>query len=25
MPNFQPSPGKEDKSFFDRVKDVFGG
>ncbi|MCB0528288.1 MAG: molecular chaperone DnaJ [Saprospiraceae bacterium] len=24
MPNFQPTPGKEDKSFFDRVKDVFG-
>ena len=25
MPNFKPSPGKEDRSFFDRVKDVFGG
>ncbi|MBK7937263.1 MAG: molecular chaperone DnaJ [Lewinellaceae bacterium] len=25
MPNFKPTPGKEDRSFFDRVKDVFGG
>lgn len=24
MPNFKPAPGKEDKSFFDRVKDAFG-
>ncbi len=24
MPNFQPTPGKEDKSFFERVKDIFG-
>jgi molecular chaperone DnaJ len=24
MPNFKPNPGKEDRSFFDRVKDVFG-
>ncbi len=24
MPNFQPSPGKEDRSFFERVKDIFG-
>lgn len=24
MPNFQPNPGKEDKSFFERVKDIFG-
>ncbi|MFN4081265.1 MAG: molecular chaperone DnaJ [Saprospiraceae bacterium] len=24
MPNFQPTPGKEDKSFFDRIRDVFG-
>jgi molecular chaperone DnaJ len=24
MPNFKPTPGKEDKSFFDRVKDIFG-
>lgn len=23
MPNFQPAPGKEDKSFFDRIRDVF--
>jgi molecular chaperone DnaJ len=23
MPNFQPNPNKEDKSFFDRVKDIF--
>lgn len=23
MPNFKPAPGKEDKSFFERVKDVF--
>jgi len=23
MPNFKPSPGKDDKSFFERVKDVF--
>lgn len=25
MPNFNPTPSKEDKSFFDRVKDIFGG
>lgn len=25
MPNFKPTPGKDDKSFFDRVKDMFGG
>ena len=24
MPNFQPTPGKEDRSFFDKVKDIFG-
>jgi molecular chaperone DnaJ len=24
MPNFMPSPGKEDRSFFDRIKDIFG-
>lgn len=24
MPNFKPTPGKEDKSLFDRVKDIFG-
>lgn len=24
MPNFQPTPNKEDKSFFDRIKDIFG-
>jgi molecular chaperone DnaJ len=23
MPNFQPNPGKEDRNFFDRVKDFF--
>ncbi len=23
MPNFKPSPGKDDKGFFDRVKDMF--
>ena len=23
MPNFQPTPGKEDKTFIDRVKDIF--
>jgi molecular chaperone DnaJ len=23
MPNFRPNPNKEDKSFFDRVKDIF--
>lgn len=23
MPNFKPAPDKEDKSFFERVKDVF--
>lgn len=23
MPNFKPSPSKEDRSFFDRVKDIF--
>jgi len=22
-PNFKPQPGKSDKSFFDRVKEVF--
>lgn len=25
MPNFQPKPEREDKSFFDRIRDVFGG
>ncbi len=25
MPNFQPTPGKEDRSFFDRIRDIFGG
>jgi molecular chaperone DnaJ len=24
MPNFQPNPAKEDKSFFEKMKDVFG-
>jgi molecular chaperone DnaJ len=24
MPNFKPNPGKDDKSFFDKVKDIFG-
>lgn len=24
MPGFQPDPGKDDKSFIDRVKDIFG-
>lgn len=24
LPNFQPAPGKDDKSFFERVKDIFG-
>jgi molecular chaperone DnaJ len=24
MPNFKPNPGKEDKTFFDKVKDIFG-
>lgn len=24
MPNFKPSPGKEDRSFFDKVRDIFG-
>ncbi len=24
LPNFQPTPTKEDKSFFERVKDIFG-
>ena len=23
MPNFKPQPGKEDKGFFDRMKDMF--
>ncbi|MBK8557126.1 MAG: hypothetical protein IPL65_15745 [Lewinellaceae bacterium] len=23
MPNFQPTPGKEDKSFFERVREMF--
>ena len=23
MPNFKPTPDKDDKSFFERVKDVF--
>lgn len=23
MPNFQPSPGKDDKGFFDRIRDAF--
>lgn len=25
MPNFQPNPGKEDKGFFDRIRDAFSG
>jgi molecular chaperone DnaJ len=25
MPNFQPKPEQEDKSFFDKIRDVFGG
>jgi molecular chaperone DnaJ len=25
MPNMQPNPGKEDRGFFERVKDMFGG
>jgi molecular chaperone DnaJ len=25
MANFQPTPDREDKSFFDRIRDVFGG
>jgi molecular chaperone DnaJ len=24
MPNFKPNPGKDDKGFFDKVKDMFG-
>lgn len=24
MPNFQPQPGKSDKSFFDKMRDIFG-
>jgi len=24
LPNFQPTPTKDDKSFFERVKDIFG-
>lgn len=24
LPNFQPTPSKDDKSFFERVKDIFG-
>jgi len=24
MPNFKPAPGKEDRSFFDKVRDIFG-
>lgn len=24
MPNFKPNPGKEDRSFFDKVRDIFG-
>ncbi|TNE49749.1 MAG: molecular chaperone DnaJ [Bacteroidetes bacterium] len=24
MPGFQPNPGKEDRSFFEKVKDIFG-
>lgn len=24
MPNFKPAPDKEDRSFFDKVKDIFG-
>lgn len=24
MPNFKPTPDKEDKTIFDRVKDIFG-
>ena len=23
MPNFQPNPGKDEKGFFDRMKDMF--
>jgi molecular chaperone DnaJ len=23
LPNFKPNPGKEDKSFFDKVRDIF--
>jgi hypothetical protein len=23
MPNLQPNPGKEEKGFFDRVRDMF--
>lgn len=25
MPNFKPAPGKEDRGFFDRMKDYFTG
>jgi molecular chaperone DnaJ len=24
MPNFKPNPGKDEKGFFDKVKDMFG-
>lgn len=24
MPNFKPNPGKEDKGFFDKIRDIFG-
>ena len=24
MPGFKPNPGKEDRSFFEKVKDIFG-
>jgi molecular chaperone DnaJ len=25
LPNFQPKPEQEDRSFFDRIRDIFGG
>lgn len=25
MPNFQPKPEREDKGFFEKIKDIFGG
>ena len=24
MPNFHPNPGREDKGFIDKIKDMFG-
>jgi molecular chaperone DnaJ len=24
MPNFKPNPGKDDKGFFDKIRDIFG-